>query len=92
MVEIDQVKRCHQFCTGNRQALGESDLAGCSYCCALFPASSVADWVDGRAVETGNLDDGVTALCPKCGIDSVLASSKVLPTPDLLAARRDHWF
>ena len=92
MAEIDQVKRYHQFCPDNRQALGESDLAGCFYCCALFPASSVADWVDGRAVKTGDLDDGVTALCPRCGIHSVLPSSKVTLTAGLLAAMRDHWF
>lgn len=92
MVDASQVTRYHQFCTGNRQALLESDLAGCFYRCALFPASTVSDWVDGRQVETGELDDGITALCPQCGIDSVLPSSRVPLTADLLTAMRDHWF
>ena len=92
MAELDEVKRVHQHCTGNRQALAESELAGCFYCCALFPAGSVTDWVDGPALETGDLDDGITALCPKCGIDSVLPSASVPLSRDLLVAMRNYWF
>lgn len=36
------------------------------------------DWIDGRQVETGSTQDGVTALCPRCGIDAVLPSAATI--------------
>jgi hypothetical protein len=37
--------------------------------------------------------DGVTALCPRCGIDAVLPSAvPVALTAELLAAMHAHWF
>ena len=35
---------------------------GCFYCCKTFNIGDVDEFVD----------DGKTAICPKCGIDSVL--------------------
>jgi len=67
--------------------------AGCFYCCAIFAASEIADWVDGPFVETESLDDGVTALCPKCGIDSVIPGRpRVQLSAALLTEMRAHWF
>lgn len=83
----------HRFCTQNRELLGRSDLAGCFYCEAMFDPREVMDWIDGRQVETGSSDDGVTALCPRCGIDSVLPSAAPIQlTKELLAEMRVHWF
>jgi hypothetical protein len=41
----------------------------------VFAPSDIKDWVDGREVDTGDIEDGVTALCPYCGIDAVLPSA-----------------
>ena len=62
----------HKFSTRNRELLARSERGGCFHCQALFDPSEIKDWVDGREVDTGDLDDGVTALCPKCGIDAVV--------------------
>jgi len=63
------------------------------YCCAVFPASEVVDFVDGRRLESGDTADGETALCPRCGIDSVLAETeRVTLSADLLNEMRAHWF
>ena len=84
----------HRFSSRNRDALETSARAGCFYCCAIFDPREIKDWVDGRQVETGSLDDGITALCPRCGIDSVLPDT--IPgtslTPELLAEMKGHWF
>ena len=53
-------------------------------CLAEFEPEAIADWVD---------ESGVTALCPKCGIDSVIGSASGFPiTRDFLEQMRKHWF
>jgi len=83
----------HRLCTHNREILASVQEAGCFYCCALFTPAAIADWVDGPFVETGDLDQGITALCPECGIDSVIPGRPRVPlTVELLTEMRGHWF
>jgi hypothetical protein len=74
----------HPHCNNNRTALNESDLAGCFYCCETFDPKLVEEWVDS--------DD--TAICPKCGIDSVIGSASGFPVGDSEFLKRMHekWF
>jgi hypothetical protein len=46
----------------NRDQVTAARVCGCFYCLATFPGAAVQAWVD----------DGKTALCPRCGVDSVL--------------------
>ena len=83
----------HRFCTANRDALAQVSRAGCFYCCQTFSPTEIVDWVDGRQIETGSTADGITALCPRCGIDSVLPEIRgVALTVELLQEMRAHWF
>jgi hypothetical protein len=52
-----------RFCFRNRVKIAETTRCGCFYCQAVFLGSEVREWVD----------DERTALCPRCGIDAVLA-------------------
>ena len=83
----------HKFCSRNRHLLARSSRAGCFYCQAMFDPSVIMDWVDGRQAETGRLDDGVTALCPLCGIDAVLpGAAPIILDGALLAEMHHHFF
>lgn len=83
----------HRFSSRNRELLARSEHAGCFYCQALFNPSEIKDWVDGRQVESGDSEGGVTALCPHCGIDAVLPSAaSITLSAVLLAEMRDHFF
>lgn len=83
----------HRYCNQNRELLERSERAGCFYCEQLFSAAAITNWVDGPQVETGSTDDGVTALCPHCGIDAVLPSAAPIPlNAEVLAEMRHHWF
>ncbi|MBC7861858.1 MAG: cytoplasmic protein [Bacteroidia bacterium] len=63
--------------------LKKSQLAGCYYCKKTFLPSEIAE----------TTDDGKTALCPKCGIDSVLPdTSPYKLDAETLAALRKYWF
>jgi hypothetical protein len=83
----------HRYSSRHRELLAVSEFAGCFYCKSRFRPDEVADWVDGRQPETGNLEDGVTALCPRCGIDAVLPSAAPIRWDDsLLDEMHRYWF
>lgn len=93
MLTIAGQESLHRLCTANRAALANATRAGCFYCCEVFMATEAVDFVDGRQPETGDLADGVTALCPRCGIDSVIPEvGNVVLTEDLLAEMKAYWF
>lgn len=79
--------RAHRHSSRHRQEVLASDRCGCFYCLAIFAPSAIERWVD----EWENV--GQTALCPSCGIDSVIASESGYPiTEEFLARMRTHWF
>lgn len=47
----------------NRDRVMAGRVCGCFHCLATFPADEIREWVD----------NDQTALCPRCGVDSVLA-------------------
>jgi len=77
----------HRLCTRHRGLVEASARCGCFYCLEIFSPTAISEWVDGS---DGN---AVTALCPNCGIDSVLPDQPERSiTPDLLSAMRAYWF
>ena len=59
---------------GNQMDVLSSEKCGCVFCRAVYDAREVADW-------TNNLE-GLTALCPRCGMATVL--------PDVLGIPLDY--
>lgn len=78
----------------NRERLERSERAGCFYCVAIFSPTEIRDWIPERATDgSDDLDEGVTALCPHCGIDSVLPSNAPIEiSAPVLTQMRHHWF
>lgn len=84
MTDFEAIHR-HSSC--HREAIRASSLCGCFYCCATFTPGDIEEWIDERN------GVGQTALCPKCGIDSVLGSSSGFRlTPEFLEAMHKYWF
>jgi len=71
-----------KFSTNNRNDLEESVLCGCYYCRNVYDPKEIYEWIDA----------GETALCAKCGIDSVIAGKVIKLTDDLLLNMHKHWF
>jgi hypothetical protein len=66
----------------------ESTLCGCFCCCETFPPSEITDWV-----HDGPAESDQTALCPYCGIDSVIGSASGYPIDrHFLERMKSHWF
>ena len=88
MLTDQQQKTVHDSSMNNRSALEAAPSCGCFFCLKVFPPAEIAIWVD-RATEP----DGVTALCPYCGVDAVIpstASGKF--GPGLLSDMKNYWF
>ena len=63
--------------------LMESKLCGCFHCLEVFPPHEIEEWIH----------DGETALCPRCGVDSVIGSASGYSIKrEFLAKMHNHWF
>ncbi len=84
--ELEELQRLHRLSFANREAVSKSDVCGCFFCLKTFSGSAISQWVDESR-------DTQTAMCPHCGIDSVLASgSGIEITPEVLAGMNQHYF
>ncbi len=72
----------HKFSSSHRSAIEASDQCGYFYCLETFPPSDIKEWID----------EGSTALCPRCTIDSVLPDSRVPLTTEFLTEMQKRWF
>lgn len=83
MEEADHI-RAHKHSIRHRAEIQASEICGCFYCLSIFPPDDIEIWL--------NEGDG-TALCPKCGIDSVIGSVAGFPiTSEFLTKMKAHWF
>ena len=81
-IETD-IQEAHRHSMRNRKELAESDACGCFYCERTFSPAEITEWID----------DGQTAMCPYCGIDSVLASASGFElSKEFLHHMCDYWF
>jgi len=81
---MDKFDLAHKESRNNKQKLINDIICGCFYCKKIFNAKEIKDWID-----SGN----DTALCPYCGIDSVIGESNDLSiTEEFLKEMHDRWF
>jgi hypothetical protein len=82
------VREAHQHSNRHRENLLRSTLCGCFYCCETFSPQAIHEWID-----TDESGVGQTALCPKCGIDSVLGDASGFPIERSFLERMNaRWF
>jgi hypothetical protein len=85
----------HKHSSTHRDQVFASQACGCFYCLRIFSPEKITDWVDWPedvAVDD-ELDFGATALCPYCGIDSVIGDTSGFPiTQEFLKKMNLHWF
>ena len=46
----------------NRKDLEKVEKCSCYFCVEVFPAKEIVEW----------MEDGETAICPRCGVDAIL--------------------
>ena len=85
----------HSHSSVHRAEIEASEACGCFYCMSVFPPTEITEWVDWPPDTPDDLElaAGTTALCPRCGIDSVIGSASGYPlTVEFLSAMHSHWF
>ena len=90
MFSAETLQAAHRHCTSNEAELANSALCGCFHCLRVFYPAEIEDWTDDGARD----EDPRTALCPRCGIDSVIgdASGYDVEVLGFLPAMHAHWF
>ena len=86
--KLEYLKAAHEHCIWNWEDILESDICGCFYCISTFFPAEIKEICD------TNSPNGPTAICPECGIDSVIGSKSGYPVNDLefLEEMRLYWF
>ena len=74
----------HKYCSSHRRQLLNDHKCGCFNCLMIFNPNEITEWIEEQ--------DG-TAICPYCGIDSIIGESSTYPvTVEFLNKMKDYWF
>jgi len=74
----------HRFSFNHKKQLRKDKTCGCFYCLTIFNPKEIKSWIK---------DPSGTALCPYCGIDSVIGESSGYPmTENFLKKMKEYWF
>lgn len=80
----------HHHCGWHEAEILSSERCGCFDCLSLFPPSAITEWIDESA--DGPRGPGKTAVCPHCGMDTVLPQHTAYTlSPALLTQMQRHY-
>lgn len=78
------LEKAHVLCNLNKSSLKKSTKCGCFFCLKIFEYDEIKEWIDSNEN---------TALCPYCGIDSVIPESDFYQLDrDFLQQMYRYWF
>jgi Zn finger protein HypA/HybF involved in hydrogenase expression len=78
-----QMERLHAYASHNKELIEKSDKCYCFHCKSVFESGEIERY----------LNEETTAICPKCGIDSVIPDGmdeKIDET--IISEMHDYWF
>jgi len=79
----EKYQAAHRYSIHHRKDLEQDETCGCFYCLKIFSPQKIIEWIDHED----------TALCPYCGIDSVIGESSGFPITDVfLRGMHRQWF
>ncbi|MDE5854814.1 MAG: cytoplasmic protein [Ruminococcus sp.] len=83
MYSYKDITEAHAYSIYHREDIEKSYYCGCFYCTKIFRPFQINFWID-------NND---TAVCPFCGIDSIIGDYSGYPiTEEFLKAMNERWF
>lgn len=73
----------HKHASRHRPEIEMSAQCACFFCFRTFPSTDIRAWIDAKQ----------TALCPRCGVDSVIGSASNHRLDDaFLRGMHEHFF
>ena len=83
--ELPDYMAAHGSSYNNRKEVLRSGACGCFHCGQIYSSRLIGTWAPGA--------EGETAVCPFCGVDSVIGDASGLPiTKEFLGEMHDYWF
>lgn len=82
---LEFLTKAHYKSSSHRDEILSSKLCGCFYCGQTFLPNEITEWID-------EPKGGQTAICSKCGIDSVLNSDFPITDEIFLDEMNKFWF
>lgn len=79
------LKYAHNACSIHRTEIETSTLCGCFYCLKTFSPAEILEWIEEPFGDE-------TAICPYCGIDSVLSLKYPITDAIFLQEMNQYWF
>jgi len=95
-IDIDELlgtipaeQRAHSAASNHMAQLKKDRLCGCFYCLRIYDPAEIVEWI----VDDNPIDKDGTAICPYCGVDSVIGESAGYPlTIEFLGKMKKAWF
>lgn len=73
----------HKHSSNHKEKLQKDKRCGCFYCLRIFSPQDIDQWLDIEG----------TAICPYCGVDSIIGESSGYPiTHEFLLKMKKYWF
>jgi hypothetical protein len=82
----DFLVQAHKSSAAHKMEMLAGSLCGCFHCEQTFLPAEIEDWIEEKIAH----DE--TAICPKCGIDSVLSDKFPVSDKAFLTAMNKWWF
>jgi hypothetical protein len=83
LMAVDYID-AHAFSANHRESLRKDAICGCFYCMEIFDPRLITEWVE---------DIAGTAICPFCGVDSIIGKNSGYPiTKEFLLQMHKYWF
>lgn len=80
---MEDIIEVHKYSSNNRKYLLKSNICGCFSCLRIFSSYNITEWINSEN----------TALCPYCGIDSIIPENSGYPiTTEFLTKMNNYWF
>lgn len=86
----DQLEAAHRYCFNNMPTLKKAQRCGCFLCGRIYNPVDIDEWI----IANNAIDKEGTAICPFCGVDSVLPEnpSRYPLTKPFLRDMQLYWF
>lgn len=82
-IGVGDVIEARKHSRDNREEVTRSHTCGCFHCRKRFNPAEITDWIE----------EEKTAVCPGCGVDSIIGDAAGFPiTVSLLKAMNAYWF
>lgn len=88
LLQTFDLEAAHIASMRNRKLLKKDKKCGCFYCLKIFSPTEIKEWIP-----ESRFGKEVTAICPYCGLDTILAEISNYPITDaFLRLMHKRWF